>query len=148
MKNKKNIMLILLVAAVTTCCYASEAKNEASDGWIEMKNGLTYRVITEGSGEVAVKGDTVSVHYTGTFVDGKKFDSSVDRGKPFEFQIGAGSVIEGWELGVAGMKAGEKRILQIPSKLAYGKKGAGNIIPPDTNLVFEVELLGIKKAKK
>ncbi|MDD3498677.1 MAG: FKBP-type peptidyl-prolyl cis-trans isomerase [Candidatus Moranbacteria bacterium] len=106
---------------------------------------LKIDIIQEGSGEKSVKeGDTVSVHYTGKLEDGSKFDSSVDRGTPFEFTIGAGMVIEGWEKGFIGMKVGEKRTLTIPSEMGYGSQGAGGIIPPDATLIFDVELLEIK----
>ncbi len=87
----------------------------------------------------------MSVHYVGTFEDGTKFDSSIDRGKPFSFNLGAGQVIKGWDLGVLGMKIGEKRKLIIPSDLAYGDKGSSNVIPPKSTLIFEVELLGINE---
>jgi len=97
----------------------------------------------EGKGVEAKAGDRVSVHYTGTLTDGTKFDSSVDRGTPFEFDLGAGEVIAGWDQGVAGMKVGGKRTLTIPSHLAYGERGAGSIIPPNATLIFEVELLDI-----
>lgn len=104
---------------------------------------LKITTLTEGNGEVAKSGDTVSVHYTGTFTDGSKFDSSVDRGTPFEFILGAGMVIKGWDQGVEGMKVGEKRKLEVPYHLAYGENGYGPI-PPKATLIFEVELLGIK----
>ena len=96
-----------------------------------------------GTGEEATAGKRVSVHYTGTFEDGRTFDSSVPRGEPFEFKLGAGQVIKGWDQGVAGMKVGGKRRLVIPSDLAYGSRGAGGVIPPNATLVFEVELLGV-----
>lgn len=99
----------------------------------------------EGTGEKVVKsGDLISVHYTGKLTDGTKFDSSVDRGAPFEFQIGQGMVIQGWEQGLLGMKVGEKRTLTIPSELGYGSRGAGNVIPPNATLIFDVELIAIK----
>jgi len=108
-------------------------------------SGLQYTDEKEGTGEAAKAGDRVEVHYVGTFKDGKKFDSSRDRNRPFEFKLGAGQVIKGWDEGVAGMKIGGKRKLTIPPELGYGKKGAGGVIPPDTELHFEVELLRIAK---
>ena len=106
--------------------------------------GMKTEILKKGTGAEAKRGDTVIVHYTGTFTDGRKFDSSVDRDEPFTFKLGAGQVIQGWDKGVAGMKVGEKRKLTIPPELAYGSRGAGGIIPPDATLVFEVELLGIE----
>ena len=135
-------VLMLIVSPALSTCESCENMNEAR--WIVMENGLSYVIVTEGTGDVAEEGKTVVVHYTGTFEDGRKFDSSHDRDQPFEFLLGAGRVIRGWDLGVAGMRVGEKRILQIPSDLAYGSRGAGGIIPPDTDLIFEVELLEIR----
>jgi FKBP-type peptidyl-prolyl cis-trans isomerase len=108
------------------------------------KQGVQIEILKEGTGTAAKNGDKVSVHYTGTLENGTKFDSSVDRGTPFEFSLGAGQVIPGWDIGVEGMKIGEKRKLTIPSELAYGSRGAGGVIPPNATLIFEVELLGIK----
>jgi FKBP-type peptidyl-prolyl cis-trans isomerase len=99
--------------------------------------------IRAGTGEAAKAGDTVTVHYVGTLTDGTKFDSSRDRGQPFSFPLGKGRVIQGWDTGVAGMQVGGIRKLTIPPEEAYGKRGAGGVIPPDATLVFEVELLRI-----
>lgn len=108
-----------------------------------MPTELEIKDVVVGTGAEAKAGDTVSVHYTGTFIDGTKFDSSVDRGQPFDFKLGAGMVIPGWDQGVAGMKVGGKRKLVIPSDLAYGPNDYGPI-PGGSTLLFDVELLGIK----
>ncbi len=97
-----------------------------------------------GTGREVKSGDTVVIHYTGWLDDGEKFDSSVDRGVPFETKIGVGRVIEGWDKGVVGMKIGGKRKLTIPSEMGYGEHGAGMVIPPFATLLFDVELLDIK----
>ena len=104
---------------------------------------LVKQDIQEGTGEAAKIGDNVTVHYAGTFPDGRPFDSSYERGQPFTFRLGAGQVIQGWDQGVAGMKVGGKRKLIIPPHLAYGPRGAGGVIPPNATLVFEVELLKV-----
>lgn len=118
---------------------ASDTKNK-----ITMIQGMKVETTKEGSGPEITNGKTAVVHYTGKLTDGKVFDSSVTRGTPFEFRLGAGMVIKGWDLGVLGMKVGEKRILTIPADLGYGAQGAGGVIPPNATLIFEVELLGIK----
>ncbi len=105
---------------------------------------LQIEELSVGSGEVAQIGDTVSVHYTGTLTDGTKFDSSKDRGTPFEFTIGEGMVIKGWDEGVPGMKVGGSRKLTIPYTMAYGERGIPGVIPAKATLIFEVELLEIK----
>src|SRR3990167_4288469 len=115
---------------------------------VAMPDGLKYTDLKLGTGIEASSGKKVTVHYTGWLDQngnkGNKFDSSVDRGQPFEFLLGVGQVISGWDKGVAGMKVGGKRLLKIPPQLGYGANGAGNVIPPNATLLFEVELLGVK----
>jgi FKBP-type peptidyl-prolyl cis-trans isomerase len=111
-------------------------------------NGLKITDTTVGNGVEATKGKSVTVNYTGWLDDngkkGTKFDSSLDRKQPFVFQLGAGQVIKGWDEGVAGMKVGGKRTLEIPPELGYGDRGAGGVIPPKAKLIFEVDLLDVK----
>jgi len=104
---------------------------------------LQIEELAVGEGAEATPGAHVQVHYTGWLTSGQKFDSSLDRGRPFEFELGAGRVIKGWDQGVAGMRVGGKRKLTIPPDLGYGTRGAGNVIPPNATLLFEVELLGV-----
>ena len=111
-------------------------------------SGLQYWDIKVGLGAVAKDGDHVKVHYTGWLTTGKKFDSSVDARQPFDFTIGKGDVIKGWEEGVTGMKVGGKRQLRIPPQLAYGEQGYSGVIPPNATLIFDIQLLGILPAKK
>lgn len=105
---------------------------------------LTVEDIQVGSGAEAVTGRTVEVHYTGRLVDGTKFDSSLDRGAPFAFPLGAGRVIQGWDRGVVGMRVGGRRKLTIPASLGYGARGFANLIPPNSTLVFDIELLAVR----
>ena len=127
------------------CCAASFVGAQPSEKKVITTNsGLKYIDEKVGDGAVAKAGDQVSVHYTGKLKDGTKFDSSVDRGQPFDFPLGAGRVIKGWDEGVAGMKVGGKRKLMIPAELGYGARGAGAVIPPNAELHFDVELLKIK----
>jgi FKBP-type peptidyl-prolyl cis-trans isomerase FkpA len=111
---------------------------------IKTPSGLVIEDLVVGSGDAASAGQRVSVHYTGWLTDGKKFDSSKDRGDPFMFSLGRGEVIRGWDEGVTGMKVGGKRKLTIPPDLGYGSRGAGGVIPPNATLLFEVELLGVR----
>ncbi len=113
---------------------------------VSLPDGLRYTDLKLGHGAVAQSGDHVSVHYVGTLEDGKKFDSSRDRGQPFSFTLGAGQVIKGWDQGVAGMRVGGMRRLIIPSSLGYGEQGAGGVIPPNATLHFDVELLDVTKS--
>ena len=107
-------------------------------------SGLVIDEIEIGTGETAVAGRMVSVHYTGWLTDGRKFDSSKDRNDPFAFPLGAGHVIRGWDEGVQGMQIGGQRTLIIPPELGYGARGAGGVIPPNATLKFDVELLAVK----
>ncbi len=116
----------------------------ANETSIKTASGLQYIDLVVGKGAQPQFAQTVTVHYTGWLTDGKKFDSSLDRGQPFQFQIGVGMVIKGWDEGVMTMKIGGKRKLTIPPQIGYGARGAGGIIPPNATLVFEVELLGVK----
>lgn len=114
------------------------------DAMTRTESGLLYRDLAEGDGPAAEPGDAVVVHYTGWLPDGTEFDSSRERGEPFVFTLGQGDVIAGWDEGVAGMSAGDRRQLVIPPELAYGAEGAGGVIPPNATLVFDVELLEIR----
>lgn len=112
----------------------------------EATEQLTMTTTKAGTGEAAKDGDTLSVNYTGYLSDGTKFDSSLDRGTPFEFTLGAGMVIQGWDIGMKGMKVGESRKLVIPAKYAYGEKGFPGVIPENATLTFDVDLLAIKQS--
>ncbi|MBY0357590.1 MAG: FKBP-type peptidyl-prolyl cis-trans isomerase [Candidatus Obscuribacterales bacterium] len=115
--------------------------NVNSQNLVTTASGLQYEDQTAGQGESPSKGQTVTVHYTGWLTDGTKFDSSVDRGRPFQFSLGIGQVIKGWDEGVATMKKGGKRRLVIPAELGYGSRGAGGVIPGNATLIFDVELI-------
>ena len=143
MKYLKYLLLILIAFAMLACSNQGKEQKEEKDEFIMGQDGLKYTIDVEGTGLTAKKGDKVLVHYVGWLLDETKFDSSRDRDQPFTFQIGAGRVIRGWEIGVEGMKVGETRTLIIPSELGYGKRGAAGVIPPDATLKFEVELLKI-----
>lgn len=140
------VVLSVSIAALSGC--------SDSTGPAPVMGGVTELVLTDvvtGTGAEAVSGKTVSVHYTGWVYDeiaadkkGAKFDSSRDRGRPFEFPLGAGRVIKGWDQGVEGMRVGGQRILTIPPELAYGSRGAGRVIPANATLIFDVELLAVE----
>ena len=132
-------------AEIETEASMSEASGPppVSGDTITTESGLQYIVIAEGDGTTPQPGQTVSVHYTGWFTDGNTFDSSVDRGKPFQFPLGQRQVIAGWDEGVALMRVGDKRRFIVPSDLAYGEQGHSAGIPPNTVLIFDVELLGV-----
>jgi peptidylprolyl isomerase len=116
----------------------------AANKYVKSKSGLKYAILKPGKGAVAKAGQHVFMHYTGWLTNGKKFDSSLDRGDPFDFDLGTGQVIKGWDEGVAGMKVGEKRQLVIPGALGYGPSGTPDgTIPPNATLIFDVELLRI-----
>lgn len=151
-RNQRMILIIvavLILAVISYFIFSSLSANGDSPGkisgdMITTTSGLKYLDLVAGKGAEAKTGDTVSVHYTGWLADGTKFDSSVDRGTPFEFILGAGRVIRGWDEGVTGMKVGGKRRLEIPPDLAYGIDGYPPVIPQNATLTFEVELLEIK----
>jgi len=158
MKRLLDVYCLTAISLVLTGCWGPKDREENDtkkrEGKMTMTmartktdSGLIYEVIKEGTGVLPQAGQRVTVHYTG-WLDkngepGTKFDSSVDRGQPFTFIIGIGQVIKGWDEGVMSMKIGEKRRLIIPSDLGYGTRGAGNVIPPDATLIFEVELLNV-----
>ena len=122
---------------------ADSAASAADENVVTTDSGLQYVVIEEGDGAAPKSGDRVYVHYVGTLENGTKFDSSRDRGRPFDFTIGQGQVIKGWDEGVGMMKVGDRRKLIIPPDLGYGARGAGGVIPPNATLIFDVELLRI-----
>lgn len=152
MKDKKTIIVVLISIVVVGLLiggglvgglFTNNKTQENNTMTTNTNSQLQIKDTQEGTGAVAVAGKTVTVHYTGVFADGKKFDSSVDRGTPFTFTLGSGMVIKGWDIGVEGMKVGGKRILVIPPDLAYGPNDYGPI-PGNSTLIFEIELLDVK----
>jgi len=139
----RHLLLTALIVLAATVMLAQGPTKVTGNG-TKTPDGLQYWDLKTGTGDTAKSGQAVTVHYTGWLTDGKKFDSSVDRGQPFQFHLGAGQVIKGWDEGVAGMKVGGKRQLRIPPELGYGSRGAGGVIPPNATLIFDVELLGVK----
>jgi FKBP-type peptidyl-prolyl cis-trans isomerase len=138
------IMMLALTPAIGLGGTMTASDKGPDANAVTTASGLKYIDQVVGTGDLAVAGKTTSVHYTGWLENGTKFDSSVDRGQPFSFRLGAGQVIKGWDEGVQGMKVGGKRKLTIPANLGYGSRGAGGVIPPNATLVFDVELLGVK----
>lgn len=138
--SMKKVLIILFLLSFGIYAQSGDTVTTAS--------GLKYIVVKKGKGKKSETGKIAEVHYTGWLLDGKKFDSSRDRGEPFEFTLGAKQVIAGWDEGVALMKIGDEFRLILPPDLAYGERGAGEIIPPNATLVFDVELLGVHKPKK
>ncbi len=131
---------MLLIIAIVALFFVFQNENKEI---LSVTPEIKTEILQPGTGQAAQKGDQISVHYTGTFLDGTKFDSSLDRGEPFTFTLGTGEVIRGWDEGMVGMRVGEKRKLTIPPEFAYGDQNVGPI-PTNSTLVFEVELLGIK----
>lgn len=154
MTKLKPMIAAVCFLSLLNACQAQSNHAEENKGKTEMTQNITELVKNDtvvGEGREAEPGFMVSVHYTGWLYDenapehkGEKFDSSVDRGQPFEFSLGAGQVIQGWDQGFAGMKIGGKRTLIIPAEMGYGSRGAGGVIPPNATLVFDVELLDVK----
>ena len=148
------IVLILFCLFIGACKATNEEVADKTNESIQSTDegdkvnttdsGLEYVDTVVGNGDSPKQGDKVVVHYTGTLEDGTKFDSSVDRGTPFEFTIGVGQVIRGWDEGVMSMQVGGKRTLNIPADLAYGDRGAGRVISPNSTLLFDIELISIK----
>ena len=139
----KSALTAGLLALLTPTFAQSGPTKEA--GFTTTSSGLSYKDTKVGKGTTAKKGQSVKVHYTGMLKDGTKFDSSLDRGTPFQFMLGTGEVIPGWDEGVVGMQEGGERTLIIPPALAYGSKGAGGVIPPNATLYFDVELIKVEK---
>jgi len=156
MENKFIIILIILIVIAVGIYFAAQNGSKNSGAALSSSldqnqnnstnyniQGMKVEILQQGTGDAVKAGDNITVNYVGTLQDGTKFDSSIDRGQPFQFTPGQNSVIQGWELGVVGMKVGEKRKLTIPPELAYGSSGAGGVIPPNATLIFEIDLLSI-----
>ena len=152
MRSRSVLLAALLIAPLAAPLTAEEKAAEKAEKkeskMVKTESGLQYEDTKPGTGASPEKGQTCVMHYTGWLwvngAKGQKFDSSLDRGRPFEFPLGMGRVIKGWDEGVATMKVGGKRTLLIPPELGYGSRGAGGVIPPNATLIFEVELLGVK----
>jgi peptidylprolyl isomerase len=149
----KLIVSLLSLCLFCICTFNVEAQTKrrrtprsspSSGAAITTPSGLTYLITKKGTGPQLKAGDTVVLNYTGTLTNGMKFDSSSDRNEPFEFKLGAGRVIKGWDEGVAKLRVGDHAILVIPGLLAYGPRGVPNVIPPDSTLIFIVEVVDVK----
>lgn len=159
--NKKTLSIIVIILIIVISSFYFLGKEEPKNSGANLSQslepsqkssenyavydiqGMKIEILKEGTGEGARVGDSIAVDYTGTLLDGTKFDSSIGR-EPFEYTLGQNRVIQGWELGLVGMKVGEKRKLTIPPELGYGASGAGNIIPPNATLIFEIDMISIK----
>jgi peptidylprolyl isomerase len=137
-------IVVIVVLALSAVAYVMMNRGPATGAEVATASGLKYVDIIEGTGATPQTGQRVSVHYTGTLENGTKFDSSVDRGQPYEFRLGTGAVIKGWDEGLASMKVGGKRKLIIPPALGYGQRGNPPDIPPNSILLFDVELVGVR----
>jgi len=150
----KKVLMLIFIVAIISMTVISCSKNVIIDpkgdkmNYTKTDSGLEYIITEKGRGEKATAGSRVKVHYTGKLEDGTKFDSSLDRGESFTFELGAGQVIKGWDEGIALMYVGDKAIFRIPPQLGYGERGAGGVIPPNATLIFEVELLELIQAIK
>lgn len=136
---------VIIAALLAVPAFAAQVAKKDGAKTVTTASGLKYIDVVVGKGASPTAGKQVTVHYTGTLENGRKFDSSVDRNQPFSFTIGVGQVIPGWDEGVMTMKVGGKRKLIIPSRLGYGSRGAGGVIPPNATLLFDVELLAVAK---
>ena len=157
MKNAKLVLTLITFYLLSTLALEVDAQTTrrripkkpapkvvGSSAAVTTPSGLTYLITKRGTGRQPQKGETVILNYTGTLTNGVKFDSSHDRNQPFSFKLGVGQVIKGWDEGVSKLRVGDQAILVIPGKIAYGSKGAGDVIPPDATLIFVIELLDVK----
>jgi FKBP-type peptidyl-prolyl cis-trans isomerase len=140
-----SFMFVIMVLTLSFTISASSEEDKKVPDTQKTDSGLQYIVMEEGTGDQAVSGKKVKVHYTGKLEDGTEFDSSIKRGQPIEFTLGVGQVIKGWDEGIALMKVGGKTQLIIPPELGYGAAGAGSVIPPNAVLIFDVELVEVEK---